>query len=66
MLCDTQVGMPGSVPDQLRQDIIAPLQDLPRILQVCFAASDNAQSDNRIWVPLRLCILAWCLLKQCM
>ena len=30
-----QVGAPGSIPDEVRQDIIAPLQDLPGILEVC-------------------------------
>ena len=29
-----QVGMPGSVPEEVRQNILAPLQNLPDILEV--------------------------------
>ena len=32
---DVQVGMSGSVPEEVRQNILAPLQDLPHILEVC-------------------------------
>ena len=36
-----QVGMPGAVPDEVRQDIIAPLQDMPNIIEVrCLDVSD--------------------------
>ena len=35
-----QVGMPGSVPDKVRQKIIAPLQALPNMLEVCGSDSN--------------------------
>ena len=41
VLPGVQVGMPGSVPDKVRQDIIAPLQDLPNILEVRGSHSNN-------------------------
>ena len=33
--CVLQVGMQGSVPDDIRQDIIAPLQKYPNAAEVC-------------------------------
>ena len=43
-----QVGMPGSIPDEVRQDIIAPLQDLPNVLEVCPSESNSVTAHRVI------------------